>query len=91
MSKRGNMVLVGRKPTMDYVLSVIMLFSAGVEEVVLKARGQSISTAVDVAEIVRRRFMKTVKVKWIGIGTDIVSLREGGHRPVSKIEITLTT
>jgi len=60
--------------------------------VTLKARGQAITTAVDVAEIVRSRFLKELKVKDIVIGTAEMPPREGETRSrmVSTIEINLS-
>ena len=57
-------------------------------EVVLKARGKAIGRAVDVAEIVRNRFLQGVNVGGIGIGTEQLQA-EGGQINVSTIEITL--
>jgi len=91
MSKEQNIVYIGRKPTMNYVLAVITSFnSADAKEVTLKARGRAITTAVDAAEIVRRKFMKKLKAKEITIGTEEIEQEEGGTRNVSTIEITLT-
>jgi DNA-binding protein len=90
MSKDSNTVFIGRKPTMSYVLAVITNFnSSETKEVMLKARGQSISTAVDTAEIVRRKFMKELKINDITIGTEELQQQEGGTRNVSTIEIKL--
>ncbi len=88
----NNSVLIGRKPVMNYVLACITLFHGGAEEVNVKARGRAISRAVDVVEIVRRRFLPDVKVKDIGIGTEQLAPTEGGGTPtnVSTIEIKLT-
>jgi len=90
MSERND-VLIGRKPVMNYVLACITLFHGGANEVLVKARGRAISRAVDVVEVVRRRFMPDVQVKNIGIGTDQLAPREEGGTPtnVSTIEITL--
>jgi len=87
----NNAVLIGRKPVMNYVLACITLFHGGAKEVNVKARGRSISRAVDVVEVVRRRFLPDVKVKKIGIGTEQLAPREEGGSPtnVSSIEITL--
>ncbi len=41
---------------MNYVLAVLTQFNSGATEVSIKARGRAISRAVDVAEIVRKRF-----------------------------------
>jgi len=90
MSERND-VLIGRKPAMNYVLACITLFHGGAKEVNVKARGRAISRAVDVVEIVRRRFLPDVKVKNIDIGTDQLAPIEEGGTPtnVSTIEITL--
>jgi len=88
----SNSVFIGRKPVMNYVLACITLFHGGAEEVNVKARGRAISRAVDVVEIVRRRFLPDVKVKNIDIGTEQLAPTEEGGTPtnVSIIEIQLT-
>jgi DNA-binding protein Alba len=87
----NNSVLIGRKPVMNYVLACITLFHGGAKEVDVKARGRAISRAVDVVEVIRRRFLPDVQIKKIGIGTDQLPPREEGGSPsnVSTIEITL--
>jgi DNA-binding protein len=93
MAEKSAIVFIGNKIPMDYVLAVITRISASnAKEVVLKARGQAIATAVDVAEITRNRFLKDLKVSKIAIGTEEMPAREGENRTrmVSTIEITLT-
>ena len=87
-----NIIYIGKKPPMSYVLAVITSFqSSGSDEVILKARGRSISTAVDTAEIVRNRFVTDAKVKDIIIGTESITNEEEGRTSnVSSIEICLT-
>ena len=87
----NNAVLIGKKPIMNYVLACITLFHGGAKEVNVKARGKAIGRAIDVVEVVRRRFLPDVKVKRIGIGTDQLASQEGGSAltNVSTIEITL--
>jgi DNA-binding protein len=86
-----NVIYVGHKPPMSYVLAVVTQFQgSGSEEVVIKARGRAISTAVDTAEIVRNRFITDAKVKEIKIGTESVTNEEGRTSNVSSMEITLT-
>ncbi len=86
-----NVIYVGRKPPMSYVLAVITQFNDnGSVGVILKARGRAISTAVDTAEIVRNRFMKNVELQEIKIGTESVTNEEGRNSNVSSIEIDLT-
>jgi DNA-binding protein len=92
MSEKSAIVFVGSKIPMDYVLAVMTRLSASnAKEVVLKARGQAITTAVDVAEITRSRFLKDLKVSKIAIATEEMPAREGENRTrmVSTIEITL--
>ena len=86
-----NTVLIGAKPVMNYVLACITLFHSGAKEISVKARGRAISRAIDVVEVVRRRFLPDVKVKSVGIGTDQMSSQEEGSAltNVSSIEIIL--
>jgi len=90
-SKEQNVVYVGNKPPMNYVMAVITAFNMGNgEKVILKARGRAISTAVDVAEITRNRFFKDAEVYAISIGTEEITPKEGGNpRNVSTMEISL--
>ena len=89
MSKEPNTIYVGTKPAMSYVLAVVTQFnSSDAKEVTLKARGQAITTAVDTAEIVRRKFLKELKTGKIAIGTEEMQ-REDGMKNVSTIEIKL--
>jgi DNA-binding protein Alba len=75
---------------MNYVLACITSFHGGAKEVSIKARGKAISRAIDVAEVIRRRFLPDVKVAKIGIGTDELPAQEGNQASnVSTIEITL--
>lgn len=84
-----NTVFIGRKPTMNYVLAVVTQFNQA-EDVVIKARGKAISTAVDVAEIVKSRFIQNLKVKDIQISTESLKSEDGRSVNVSSIEIYLS-
>ena len=77
---------------MNYVLACITFFHGGAKEISIKARGRSISRAIDVAEVVRKRFLPDVRIKSIGIGTDQLLPQEEGYSAtnVSTIEIKLT-
>ncbi len=93
MAEKSGVVFIGRKPAMSYVLAIITsLSTSNAKEITLKARGRAITTAVDVAEIVRSRFLKNLKVDKITIGTEELPPREGENRArmVSTMEITLT-
>ena len=94
MTENTSAVLIGKKPIMNYVLACITFFHGGAKDVSIKARGRSISRAIDVAEVVRHRFLPDAKIKSISIGTDqfLPQDQEDGNTTtnVSTIEITLT-
>jgi DNA-binding protein len=84
-----GVVHIGKKPTMNYVLAVVTQFNSGSREVVVKARGRSISRAADVAEIVRGRFIADAEVRDVRIVTEKVASEDGRQTSVSSIEIVL--
>jgi len=84
---QDNIVYIGRKPAMSYVMATLATFNNG-EIVYLKARGRSITTAVDVAEITRNRYLTGMHKPEISIGTEKVE-DERGPRNVSTMTITL--
>ena len=91
-SSESNIIYVGKKLPMDYVLAIVTAFSGSeVKEVIVKARGRSITTAVDAVEISRRKFVKETTVDNVTIGTEEMPPREGetNSRNISSIEITL--
>ncbi|ABL77941.1 DNA-binding protein Alba [Thermofilum pendens] len=89
MSLAEGSVLVGNKSVMNYVLAAVIQFNQGAKKVSIKARGRAISRAVDVAEIVRSRFLKDeVDVSSIKIGSEKVG-EAGKERTISTIEIVL--
>ena len=85
-----NEILVGKKPLMSYVLAVVTQFSDGANEIIIKARGKTISKAVDVAQIVKNKFAKDAQIGPVKIGTEEVEAKEGGKINVSTIEIPIT-
>lgn len=88
--KDTGSVFVGRKPVMNHILACMTLFQTRATEICIKARGRAVSRAVDVAEILRRRFLLDIKVKDIKIGTEYIARNEGGiSSNVSTIEVIL--
>lgn len=67
--KVTEFVLIGRKPLIRYVTACITVFNEGNKQLVIKARGEAISKAVDVAQIVLRKFVSSSKIVSIKIGT----------------------
>jgi DNA-binding protein len=87
-----NVVFIGNRPFMNYVTGVVMQFtSQNQKEVVIKARGKFISRAVDVAEVITKRFLKDqgVVVKNIKIDSEEFENKEGKKVNVSTIDIVL--
>ena len=74
---------------MNYVVAVLTQLTSN-DEVIIKARGKAINKAVDVAEMIRNRFIKDIKIKKIEIGTDKVQNPDGREVNVSTIEIVLS-
>ena len=87
--QQENVVYVGNKPPMNYVLAAITQLNSGAKQVAIKARGRAISRAVDVAEIVRRRFVTDAEIKDVKIYTEELTNDEGNKVNVSCIEIYL--
>jgi DNA-binding protein len=84
-----SVVYVGSKPLMSYITACVTQLNRNPEEVIIKARGRAISRAVDVAEVLRNRFMPDLKIRNIAISTEQVKTAEGNTANVSAIEVTL--
>ena len=88
-TKNDNVVLIGKKPVMNYVTACITFFNSGEKQVVVKARGRAISRAVDTVELLRRAFVKDLEINCIDINTEELFKIEGQKSNVSTIEITV--
>ena len=84
-----NGVYIGSKPVMNYCLAVLTSLKDEGSSVALKARGRAISTAVDVAEVTKNRFMQNLTIENVEIGTEELESNEGRMRNVSTITIVL--
>ena len=85
-----NVVLIGKKPVMNYVTACITFFNSGEKQVIVKARGRAICRAVDSVELLRRAFVKDLEVKRIDISTEELFRAEGQKSNVSTIEIAVS-
>ena len=90
-SERSNVVFIGNKPVNSYVMaSLTQLNKSANDSLVLKARGRAISRAVDVAEVLRNRFMEgKIDIVDIKLSTETLDSRNGRTSNVSAIEIEL--
>ncbi|MEK6923554.1 MAG: DNA-binding protein Alba [Nanoarchaeota archaeon] len=83
---------IGGKPIMSYVTNVVMYFTTqGAESVIIKSRGKFISSAVEVAEVIQKQFLKDkVKIGDVKIDSQELTAKDGKKVRVSTMEITLT-
>ncbi|MFQ6010766.1 MAG: RNA-binding protein, partial [Nitrososphaerales archaeon] len=60
----GNMtIFIGKKPVMNYVLACLTTIQNGTDLLIIKARGNAISKAVDVAQITLNKFVSDIGVR----------------------------
>ena len=91
MQKRErNTIYIGKDDAVKYVLETVMHLNSDQAKAIIKARGNAISMAVDVAEIVRNRYVRNTILEDVKIGTEVLEGNRGGRRHVSFIEIRLT-
>ena len=88
--KTRDVIFVGMKPIMTYVTATLTQLSTQ-SFVTIKARGQRITQAVDVSQMIVKR-MNTVgyKIKDVRISSDSLLSQDGKTRNVSTIEIDIT-
>ncbi|MDT7877857.1 MAG: hypothetical protein RQ862_04805 [Candidatus Caldarchaeales archaeon] len=82
-------IIVGKKPPLRYVTACLTSFNRGSDKVILRGRGQRISTCVDVVNMLKRGFLGEVKIEKIHIGTELITI-DDKQRPISFIEIVLS-
>ncbi len=77
-------VTVGNKPLSNYIALVSMFLNQGVKEIIIHGRGQNISKAVDLYNILNRRLGDYLKLANVSIGTE-----HAGGKSLSYIEIVV--
>jgi DNA-binding protein len=85
-----NLVRIGKKPIMNYVTACVTLFNSGNGEVMVRARGQAIETAIDTVQMLRRGFLKDIVIRKINLGSEDVTRFDGSRGNISIIEIILS-
>ncbi len=91
MQGEKKTVIVGKsKPLLNYVTACITMFNSGAEQVVLRARGEAINMAVEVAQVLKKRFMSNVEICNIQIDGESVISRDGRQLNLPVLEIELT-
>jgi archaea-specific DNA-binding protein len=92
MQEATKIVIVGQsKPLLNYVTACITMFNSGAEHVVLRSRGEAINMAVDVAQLLKKRFVSQMEISNIQIDGENVISRDGRQLslPVLEIELSL--
>jgi archaea-specific DNA-binding protein len=85
-----NVVFIGKKAVMNYVTACITFFNSGETQVVVKARGRAICSAVDTVELLRRAFVQNLEIRRIAIDTEELARDDGGQKSnISVIEIVV--
>jgi len=90
VSRPPNIIFIGKKPIMTYVNATLTLLS-NEPVVTIKARGKSITTAVDVSQMIVKR-LNAVGYKVSGVRTfsEKMTSQDGKERNVSTIEVDVS-
>src|SRR5271169_2587040 len=92
MSGETKTVIVGQsKPLLNYVTACITMFNSGAEHVILRSRGEAINMAVDVVQVLKKKFVSDVEISKIQIDGENVFSRDGRqlNLPVLEIELSM--
>ena len=88
--RASNEILIGKKPLMAYVTATLVQL-ANEPTVLVKARGKSITRAVDVAQIIVKRMDNMgYKIGHVKIGSQLIQSEDGKERNVSTIEVQIS-
>ena len=88
--RANNEILIGKKPLMTYVTATLVQL-ANEPTVLVKARGRSITLAVDVAQIIVKRMDNMgYKIGHVKIGSQLIQSEDGKERNVSTIEVQIS-
>ena len=76
---------------LNYVTACITMFNSGAECVNLRARGEAINMEIEVVQMLRRRFVRNVRISNIQIDGDSVTSKDGRqlNLPVLEIELSM--
>jgi len=90
VSRPPNIIFIGKKPIMTYVNATLTLLS-NEPVVTIKARGKSITTAVDVSQMIVKRLNAVgYKVSGVRIFSERMISQDGKERNVSTIEVDVS-
>lgn len=81
-----NTLFIGKKDFNTYITSILLQLNKGAKKIYIKARGRSISRAVDLSQATINKFCNNVVIGKVEIGTEILE-KEGQKINVSTISI----
>ena len=82
-----NVIYVGKKPFMNYIMAATTIAREH-DELEIKARGGNIKKAVDLAESLVNRFLVGWKKELVEIGTEETELATSTAAPPKKIRVS---
>lgn len=82
MSAGEHVIVIGKKSVNDYVLTAILLFNEGHDEIVIRGKGVNIGKAVDVYNALKDRLSDSLELVSITIDSETL-----GNRILPYIEI----
>jgi DNA-binding protein len=90
VSRPPNIIFIGKKPIMTYVNATLTLL-ANEPTVTIKARGKSITTAVDVSQMIVKRLEAVgYKITGVRIFSERMTSLDGRERNVFTMEIDVS-
>jgi archaea-specific DNA-binding protein len=91
LRRKGNEIFIGKKPLMTYVTATLVQL-ANEPTVIVKARGKSITRAVDVAQIIVKRMDSLgYRISNVKLGSDVLnSIDSDKPRTVSTIDVSIS-
>ena len=89
MGEPTTVIVSNKKPLLNYVTACVTAFNSGYEKVMLRARGSSISNAVEVVRLLRTGFLPNLKVENVEIDGEEVEI-DGRKRVVAYISIMVS-
>lgn len=64
-------MFVGREPVINYVLACMTLLQDDASQICIKACRMALNRTIEIADILRNRFLPSIKVKDIGLPLEI--------------------
>ena len=90
LSELKRVIVGSSKPILNYVTACITLFNSGESVIVVRARGRAINKAVEVVQLLKRRFMNNLVIASVKICDDVIQGRDGRSFSLPVLEMVLS-